>query len=64
MEEQMNEEREIDVSGEEAHHADMLAFEKQAEDALKASLLRPLTADEVAALAWAAHIPNPIHTRS
>jgi hypothetical protein len=58
-------EREIDVSGQEAqYHADMLAFQKHAEDALKASLVRPLTADEVAALAWAAHIPNPIQTRS
>jgi hypothetical protein len=47
------------------YYADLTAFEKQAEDALKASLVRPLTQDEVAALAWAAHIPNPMnHTRS
>lgn len=45
-------------------YADMLQFQREAEDALKASLVRPLTADEVAALAWAAHIPNPIQTRS
>lgn len=45
------------------HHADMLAFQKQAEDALQASLIRPLTPDEVAALAWAAHIPMN-HIRS
>lgn len=41
------------------YHADMQAFEKEAHDALKASLVRPLTPDEVAAIAWVAHIPTP-----
>lgn len=46
-----------------AYHADQLAFQQQAEDALKASLIRPLNPDEVAALAWLAHIPNPTEIR-
>ena len=39
-------------------YADMLAFQKQAEDALKASLTRPLQPVEAAAIAWLAHIPT------
>lgn len=44
------------------YYADMQAFEKQAEDALKASLVRPLTADEVESIAWLARIPTPERT--
>lgn len=34
------------------HHADMVAFRREAEEALRASLTRPLTEHEVAAIAW------------
>lgn len=40
-------------------HAAMLEIQREATDALQASLVRPLTPDEVAALAWVAHIPYP-----
>jgi hypothetical protein len=40
-----------------AFHADQLQFIREAEDALHAALIRPLTADEVAALAFVARIP-------
>ncbi len=38
------------------HYADMQKFEELARDALIASASRPLTAEERATLAWAAHI--------
>jgi hypothetical protein len=46
------------------HYADMLAFEKEAEDALKAAAVRALTPNEIAALAWLARIPNPTEKRA
>lgn len=44
-------------------YADLVAFQQQAEEALKASLSRPLQPVEVAAIAWLAHIPMN-HDRS
>lgn len=35
-----------------AYHADMLAFQQAAREALIASLQRPLTPDEVSAISW------------
>lgn len=39
-----------------AYHADMLAFEREAREALIAARTRPLTVDEIAAIAWWAQI--------
>jgi hypothetical protein len=41
-----------------AQHADLLAWEHQAEEALKAAASRPLTDDERHLLAWAMGKPN------
>jgi hypothetical protein len=51
-----------DDAAEAQHHADMLAFREEAENALRAALLRRLTPREVAAIAWWGNL-TPYPTR-
>lgn len=44
------------------YERDMLAFEKAASDALRASLTRPLTVKEADAIAFWAQLPSPTYT--